>query len=48
MLGWGILSGMTFIPTIARTTGLGSESTFYLLRVLLGAAEAGFFPGRAE
>src|ERR1700730_69416 len=46
MLSWGILSGtMAFIPTIARVTGLGNENAFYLLRVLLGAAEAGFFPG---
>jgi D-galactonate transporter len=46
MLSWGILSGlMAFIPNIARATGLGNEYTFYLLRVLLGVAEAGFFPG---
>jgi MFS transporter, ACS family, tartrate transporter len=46
MLSWGILSGMmAFIPTIARVTGLGNEYSFYLLRVLLGVAEAGFFPG---
>src|SRR6201989_1332093 len=46
MLSWGLLSGtMAFIPAIAHVTGLGNESTFYLLRVLLGAAEAGFFPG---
>src|SRR5665213_3107444 len=46
MLSWGILSGaMAFIPAIARATGLGNEHSFYLLRVLLGAAEAGFFPG---
>jgi MFS transporter, ACS family, tartrate transporter len=46
MLSWGILSGLTaFIPNIARSTGMGSENTFYLIRVLLGAAEAGFFPG---
>jgi MFS transporter, ACS family, tartrate transporter len=46
MLSWGILSGlMAFIPNIARATGLGNENTFYLIRVLLGAAEAGFFPG---
>src|SRR5436190_4029017 len=46
MLGWGILSGaMAFIPSIARASGLGNEHSFYLLRVLLGAAEAGFFPG---
>jgi ACS family tartrate transporter-like MFS transporter len=34
---------MAFIPAIAHVTGLGNETTFY--RVLLGAAEAGFFPG---
>src|SRR5438270_1835732 len=46
MLSWGILSGaMAFIPSIARATGLSTEHSFYLLRVLLGAAEAGFFPG---
>jgi MFS transporter, ACS family, tartrate transporter len=46
MLSWGILSGlMAFIPGIARGTGLGNEYTFYLLRILLGIAEAGFFPG---
>jgi MFS transporter, ACS family, tartrate transporter len=46
MLSWGILSGaMAFTPAIAHATGLGNEYTFYLLRVLLGAAEAGFFPG---
>jgi MFS transporter, ACS family, tartrate transporter len=46
MLSWGILSGaMAFIPAIARVTGLGNEHSFYLVRVLLGAAEAGFFPG---
>jgi ACS family tartrate transporter-like MFS transporter len=46
MLSWGILSGMmAFIPHIARATGLGNEITFYGVRLLLGAAEAGFFPG---
>jgi len=46
MLSWGILSGaMAFIPAIARATGLGNEYSFYLVRVLLGVAEAGFFPG---
>jgi D-galactonate transporter len=46
MLSWGILSGTTaFIPAIAHATGLSNENSFYLLRVLLGAAEAGFFPG---
>ena len=46
MVSWGILSGlMAFIPAIARATGLSTETTFYALRMLLGAAEAGFFPG---
>lgn len=46
MLSWGLLSGlMAFIPNIAGALGLSNEHTFYLLRVLLGAAEAGFFPG---
>jgi len=46
MLSWGILSGLTaFIPNIASATGMGNENAFYLIRVLLGAAEAGFFPG---
>ena len=46
MLSWGILSGaMAFIPHIASATGMGNEYAFYLIRVLLGAAEAGFFPG---
>jgi MFS transporter, ACS family, tartrate transporter len=46
MLSWGILSAaMAFIPMIGRTTGLGNEYSFYLVRVLLGVAEAGFFPG---
>src|SRR5580700_8923815 len=46
MLSWGLLSGlMAFIPSIARATGLGNENSFYLVRVLLGIAEAGFFPG---
>ena len=46
MLSWGIISGlMAFIPAIGRATGLGNEHGFYLLRVLLGIAEAGFFPG---
>jgi len=46
MLSWGILSGlMALIPQIATATGMGNENAFYLIRVLLGAAEAGFFPG---
>src|ERR1700740_826101 len=46
MLSWGILSGlMAFLPWISRVTGLSNENSFYVLRVLLGAAEACFFPG---
>ena len=46
MLSWGVISGaMAFIPQIATATGLSAEHTFYLLRILLGFAEAGFFPG---
>src|SRR5437764_1430169 len=46
MLTWGVLSlAMALIPALARATGWGNETWFYILRVLLGAAEAGFFPG---
>jgi MFS transporter, ACS family, tartrate transporter len=46
MFSWGIVSGlMAFIPNIAQASGLGNEATFYILRALLGFAEAGFFPG---
>lgn len=37
MLTWGLVSGMTAFVT--------TEWQFYLVRFLLGAAEAGFFPG---
>lgn len=37
MLTWGLVS--------IAMAAVGSASTFYLLRFLLGAAEAGFFPG---
>jgi ACS family tartrate transporter-like MFS transporter len=37
MFTWGLISGaMAFV---------GGETSFYILRVLLGIAEAGFFPG---
>jgi len=46
MLTWGLVSGaMGFIPQIAAFTGLRDVTVFYTLRLLLGAAEAGFFPG---
>ncbi|NKJ46741.1 MFS transporter [Burkholderia sp. SG-MS1] len=46
MFTWGILAGaMAFIPDISRYTGLSPAHVFYGLRILLGVAEAGFFPG---
>ena len=46
MFSWGIISGLfAFIQPIAHATGLASESVFFILRFLLGIAEAGFFPG---
>ncbi|KXU87534.1 hypothetical protein CI15_15450 [Paraburkholderia monticola] len=46
MFTWGILAGaMAFIPDIARFTGLSAAHVFFGLRILLGIAEAGFFPG---
>jgi D-galactonate transporter len=46
MLTWGLLSGlMAFIPQIATATGSSTTSVFYAIRIFLGAAEAGFFPG---
>src|SRR6185295_1030322 len=37
MLSWGLLSGATAF--------IQGEMSFYIVRMLLGAAEAGFFPG---
>ena len=46
MFSWGLLSGlMAFIPQIAHATGFSTTAVFYTLRILLGIAEAGFFPG---
>jgi ACS family tartrate transporter-like MFS transporter len=46
MFTWGLLAGaMAFIPDIARYTGMSPAHVFFTLRVLLGIAEAGFFPG---
>jgi D-galactonate transporter len=46
MLTWGVISGLAaFVVPIGKITGLGNEYSFYLLRILLGLAEAGFFPG---
>lgn len=42
----GIVSAtFAFIAPIARFTGLSETTVFYGLRLLLGVAEAGFFPG---
>lgn len=52
MITWGIISSMFAFTDVPRwgalSAGLGlsdAEFTFYLLRFLLGVAEAGFFPG---
>jgi MFS family permease len=46
MFTWGVLSGlMAFIPNLAAITGLRNQHVFYSVRILLGFAEAGFFPG---
>ena len=46
MITWGIVSAaFAFIPTISSTTGVPTTGVFYFLRLLLGACEAGFFPG---
>src|SRR4051812_45853085 len=46
MITWGIISAaMAFIGPMANAVGISVESMFYVMRFLLGAAEAGFFPG---
>jgi D-galactonate transporter len=46
MFTWGLLAGaMAFIPNIAHWTGMSAAHVFFGLRILLGIAEAGFFPG---
>jgi ACS family tartrate transporter-like MFS transporter len=46
MFSWGLLSGlMAFIPQISDITGQSTTNVFYAIRILLGIAEAGFFPG---
>src|SRR4051812_19888291 len=46
MITWGIVSAaFAFIPSISGATGVSKEGVFYTLRLLLGACEAGFFPG---
>ena len=52
MISWGIISAaFAFVPAISaifQSAGLSfldKARTFYLLRFIFGAAEAGFFPG---
>src|ERR1700748_2471306 len=46
MITWGIVSAaFAFIPHFSAATGISTTWTFYFLRLLLGACEAGFFPG---
>jgi len=46
MISWGIVSAaFAFIPNISSATGISHEGVFYGLRLVLGACEAGFFPG---
>jgi MFS transporter, ACS family, tartrate transporter len=46
MFSWGVVAGaMAFVPQISALLGVRASTTFIVLRVLLGIAEAGFFPG---
>lgn len=46
MLVWGLIAAaMAFIPDISMWLGASNSTTFITLRMLLGIAEAGFFPG---
>ena len=46
MITWGIVSAaFAFIPHISSAAGIPNTGVFYTLRLLLGACEAGFFPG---
>jgi ACS family tartrate transporter-like MFS transporter len=52
MISWGVISvAFAFVPSIAQmlqSAGLSffdNARTFYLMRFIFGAAEAGFFPG---
>ena len=46
MLTWGLISGsFAFIEPMAAFFGTSNAMMFYILRFLLGVAEAGFFPG---
>lgn len=47
MITWGLISGaMAFVSSLASVFGFENATwMFYILRFLLGVAEAGFFPG---
>src|SRR3984957_12594818 len=46
IITWIIISAaFAFIPSISGMTGIPASGVFYTLRFLLGACEAGFFPG---
>jgi MFS family permease len=52
MISWGVISAaFAFVPTISATLQnagflfFDNARTFYLMRFVFGAAEAGFFPG---
>lgn len=45
MIGWGLVATLTGLIGMPWFTGLSTRHQFYLARFLLGAAEAGFFPG---
>ncbi len=46
MFSWGLISALfAFIRPISTATGVSPEWVFFILRFLLGIAEAGFFPG---
>ncbi len=46
MFTWGLISALfAFIRPISAATGVSPEWVFFILRFMLGIAEAGFFPG---
>jgi MFS family permease len=46
MLTWGLISaGTMFTAELARLFGVQNATMFYILRLLLGCCEAGFYPG---
>ncbi|BCQ26866.1 MFS transporter [Caballeronia sp. NK8] len=46
MLTWGLISaGTMFTAELAHLFGIQNATMFYILRLLLGCCEAGFYPG---